>query len=94
MYGLRGFELRQRPAADTGPAVAALRMPGLVLSEQPAPPWDLSGRLTDVATARLRRAGRPGHDRQLGTYVDWPGSTLRDFMLFDGLMHEIGHHMI
>jgi hypothetical protein len=25
--------------------------------------------------------------------VDWPGDTLRDFLLFDGLMHEIGHHM-
>ena len=26
--------------------------------------------------------------------VSWPGKTLRDFMLFDVLMHEIGHHLI
>jgi len=94
-YGLRGIELRQQPAAGTGPAVAALRVPGLVLLfEQPAPPWDLSGQLTDVATARLQRAGARVATGQASTRVDWPGSSLCDFMLFDGLMHEIGHHMI
>jgi hypothetical protein len=94
-YGLRGIELRQQPAAGAGPAVAALRVPGLVLLfEQPVPPWDLPGRLTDVATTRLLRAGAQVATGQAGTKVDWPGNTLRDFMLFDGLMHEIGHHMI
>src|SRR5690242_14951622 len=58
VYGLRGIELRQQPAGNAGPAVAALRVPGLVLLfEQPTPPWDLSGQLTDAAVARLRRAG-------------------------------------
>jgi hypothetical protein len=95
VYGLRGIELRQQPAAGLAPAVAALRVPGFVLLfEQPAPPWELSGLLTDVATARLQRAGARVAAGQAGTRVDWPGSTLRDFMLFDGLMHEIGHHMI
>jgi hypothetical protein len=95
-YGLRGIELRQQPAAvGTGVAVAALRVPGLVLLfEQPAPPWELPGRLTDLATARLRRAGARVAAGPAGTRVDWPGSTLRDFMLLDGLMHEIGHHRI
>jgi hypothetical protein len=94
-YGLRGVELRQRPAADTGVAVAALRVPGIVLLfEQPAPPWVLFGRFTDAATARLQRAGARVAAGLAGTRVDWPGGTLRDFMLFDGLMHEIGHHMI
>jgi hypothetical protein len=94
-YGLRGIELRQQPAAVAGPAVAVLRVPGLVLLfEQPAPPWELCGQLTDVATARLQRAGAQVATAQAGTRVDWPGNTLRDFMLFDGLMHEIGHHMI
>jgi hypothetical protein len=90
-YGLRGIELRQRPACDTGPAVAVLRVPGVVLLfEQPAPPWVLSGRLTDQATARLERAGARITLGRAGTRVDWPDDTLRDFMLFDGLMHEIG----
>ena len=89
-YGLRGIELRQ--AAGTGPAFVALRVPGVVvLFEQPEPPWVLSGRLA----GRPRQAGaggRPGRGRPAGTRVDWPGGTLRDFMLFDGLMHEVGHH--
>jgi hypothetical protein len=94
-YGLRGIELRQQPMAGTGRAVAALRVPGLVLLfEQPAPPWELTGQLTDAATARLKRAGAHVATGQAGTRVDWPGSTLRDFMLFDGLMHEVGHHTI
>jgi len=94
-YGVRGIELRQQPAADTGLAVAALRVPGVVLLfEQPAPPWVLSGWLTDAAMARLERAGARVAAGQAGTRVDWPGGTLRDFMLFDGLIHEIGHHVI
>lgn len=94
-YGLRGVELRQRPGADTGLVVAALRVPGVVLLfEQPSPPWVLSGRLTDAATGRLERAGARVMCGMAGTRVDWPGGTLRDFMLFDGLMHEIGHHTI
>ncbi|MFY1691096.1 hypothetical protein [Plantactinospora sp. WMMB782] len=94
-YGLRGIELRQQPAAGTGMAVAALRVPGIVLLfEQPATPWELSGRLTDAAMARLQRAGARVATGHAGTRVDWPDTTLRDFMLFDGLMHEIGHHMI
>lgn len=90
-YGLRGVELRQRPAG-AGLAVAALRVPGLVvLFEQPAPPWVLPGRLTDD---RLERAGAVVAAGPAGTLVEWPGDTLRDFVLFDGLMHEIGHHTI
>ncbi|WP_203912046.1 hypothetical protein [Rhizocola hellebori] len=95
VYGVRGVELRQQPAAGAGVAVAMLRVPGLVLLfEQPMSPWDLSGQLTDMATARLQRAGARVTPSHTGVRVDWPGSTLRDFMLFDGLMHEIGHHMI
>jgi hypothetical protein len=95
VYGLRGVQLRQRPADGTGPAVAALHVPGVVvLFEQPEPPWTVPGRLTGAATARLERAGARVADCLAGTRVDWPGDTLRDFMLFDGLMHEIGHHVI
>lgn len=94
-YGLRGVELRQRAWAGTGPSVAALRVPGVVvLFEQPAPPWVVPGRLTTAATARLERAGARVTAGPTGSVIDWPGGTLRDFMLFDGLMHEVGHHVI
>ncbi|WP_432993208.1 hypothetical protein [Dactylosporangium sp. CA-233914] len=92
-YGLRRVELRQR-GADR-PLVAALRVPGVVLLyEQPEPPWVLGGRLADAAVLRLERAGAAVSRGALATRVDWPGATLRDFMLFDGLMHEVGHHVV
>jgi hypothetical protein len=58
-------------------------------------PWRLPGRLKEDEEAALRRAGAlievvgPGFQ----TVVTWPGTTLRDFMLFDVLMHEVGHHI-
>jgi hypothetical protein len=96
MYGVRRVELRQRSGADAGGlVVAALLEPGVVvLYEQPWPPWVLVGRLTADAGHRLRRAGAVMRITDGLARVDWPGRTLADFMLFDGLMHEIGHHMI
>ncbi len=59
-------------------------------------PWRLPGRLPAKQRRRLQRAGAvvevppPG----LQTLVAWPDRSLRDFMLFDVLMHEVGHHLI
>ena len=96
VYGLRRIELRQSVGGDrAGLKVAGLKVPGIVvLFEQPDPPWILSGRWTDDSARRLRRAGAHVHTSAAGTRVEWPAGTLRDFMLFDGLMHEIGHHML
>jgi hypothetical protein len=95
-YGVRCIELRQRTDAHPSAlAVAALWEPGVVvLFEQPRPPWLVVGRLTADADRRLRRAGAVVDAVQAMTRVDWPGRTLPDFMLFDGLMHEIGHHVV
>lgn len=91
-YGLRRIELRH----GTGRLlVAALSEPGVVvLFEQPRPPWTIQGRLTTEARVRLRRAGATVEQGASAARVDWPGQALRDFMLLDGLMHEIGHHAI
>jgi hypothetical protein len=75
--------------------VAALRVPGIVLLyEQPEPPWVLSGRLGEPARRRLARAGALIEAGAAATRVAWPAGTLRDFVLLDGLMHEIGHHTV
>jgi hypothetical protein len=88
-YGVRAIELRH---ADDRPRLATLKVPGLVvLYEQRRPPWTFPGRLDPATLARLRRAGA---HVEAATTVDWPGETLRDFVLFDGLMHEIGHHIV
>jgi hypothetical protein len=96
VYGVRRIELRQRTGAGpAGLAVAVLREPGMVvLFEQPRPPWTVVGQLNAEAEHRLRRAGAIVHAGPAVTRVDWPGRTLTDFMLFDGLMHEIGHHIV
>jgi hypothetical protein len=98
-YGLRSIELLQ----GTGPSprermrLGRLMVPGrILLFDQPPSPWLVTGTLPEVELARLQRAGalvECAADR-LHTVITWPGHTLRDFMLFDVLLHEIGHHLI
>jgi hypothetical protein len=98
-YGLRAVELVPGPsgsAAGRHP-LGRLRVPGTVrLYDQPPSPWCLPGRLAQAEQARLCRAGAVVEEWADGTLtvVSWPGKTLRDFVLFDVLMHEIGHHLI
>jgi hypothetical protein len=95
-YGLRRVELRQRVGPDrSGLVVATLQVPGVVvLLEQPRPPWLIAGRLTHDSLQRLRRAGASVTLAAAATRIDWPAGALRDYVLLDGLMHEIGHHII
>ncbi|MFD0972271.1 hypothetical protein [Plantactinospora endophytica] len=95
-YGLRAVELRQSVAAGhLGPVLATLLVPGVVLlHEQPRPPWTVPGRLRPRSESRLVRAGARVESAATLTRIDWPGTTLRDFVLFDGLLHEIGHHQV
>lgn len=98
-YGLRRIVLARTPA---GPASGRLMfgrllVPGtVVLYEQPTAPWVLPGSLAEKDRDRLTRAGASIEpvSRGLQTMIRWPGSTLRDFMLFDGLMHEVAHHTL
>ena len=98
-YGLRAIELRQGPSVAAGQRhpLGHLRVPGtVVLYDQPPSPWWLVGRLPGGEQERLRRAGATVEEWDEGrlTAVSWPGAALRDFMLFDVLLHEIGHHLV
>ena len=98
-YGLRAVELIPGPAgaAPGRHPLGRLHAPGTVrLYDQPPSPWCLPGRLPENEQARLRRAGALVDEWGDGTLtvVSWPGTTLRDFILFDVLMHEIGHHLV
>jgi hypothetical protein len=98
-YGLRAVELVRAPSvAPAGRLLLGhLRVPGRVrLYDQPLSPWCLPGQLAPAAAARLTRAGAIVELVAGGqqTRVAWPGDTLRDFMLFDVLLHEIGHHLL
>jgi hypothetical protein len=98
-YGLRTIELLQGGRASRGGSLllGTLVVPGrIVLYDQPPSPWLLPGSLSAAEQRRLRRAGAKVEmvNEASQAIVSWPGDTLRDFMLFDVLMHEIGHHLL
>jgi hypothetical protein len=99
VYGVRSISLVRRIEQHTadGILLGAYVTPGRVLLfDQPPSPWRLIGSLPATVTEKLRRAGAEIDTRDGGllTIVTWPGDTLRTFVLFDGLMHEIGHHVL
>ena len=94
VYGLQAVELRQG-APGEGLCLGRLVVPGrVILFDQLPAPWRLRG-IADRDLDRLRAAG---------SYIEpldgnailarWPGSSLKRFMLFDVLMHEVGHHLL
>jgi hypothetical protein len=98
-YGVHEICLVHNPAtlAENKLIFGGLSLPGkIVLYEQPDPPWLLIGMLRADQRALLESAGARIEVSSDGTRskVDWPGDTLSDFMLFEVLMHEIGHHVI
>ncbi len=98
-YGLREIQLAQSPstAAPGGRLFGRLYVPGrIVLYEQPIPPWYVPGRLTQAERDSLTRAGATVEqsDDGMRCIIRWTDKTLRNFMLFDVLLHEIGHHLV
>jgi hypothetical protein len=97
-YGIRSITLARAPTIITNRlSFGRLIVPGrIVLFAQSASPWIVAGRLADEAEERLIRAGALAERVANGaqTVVSWPAESLRDFMLYDVLMHEIGHHLI
>jgi hypothetical protein len=96
-YGLRSVCLRRTPARPNKRLLGRLVVPGQVfLYEQPAPPWRLTSPLAPGEEERLVQAGAAIEPTNADTcwLVHWPGATLRDFMLWDVFLHEVGHHVL
>ncbi|HEX3723591.1 MAG TPA: hypothetical protein VHV31_12425 [Nitrolancea sp.] len=96
-YGLKSIELIPAPSLSKRPRLGALVVPGQIKLYALRPsPWVLTGTVSNAERQRLTRAGAVVSvvGGGLQTTVDWPGDTLRDFVLFDVLMHEIGHHIV
>ncbi len=101
VYGIRRVELRQGTPGVAGRQLGRLVVPGrIVLYDQLPSPWYLQGRMDDEETRRLEDAGAEIETLEDALVVHWPASedggrsALRDFMLFDVLMHEVGHHLL
>lgn len=98
-YGLRSIELRSRPSTglEDKLLMGSLLVPGrIIIYEQPASPWYVPRTLPSAQRTKLCSAGAriEAMNDGIGTMIWWPEETLRDFILFDVLMHEVGHHLI
>ncbi len=98
-YGVREICLVHNPHPVDGSKLifGRLAIPGkILLYEQPQPPWLLPGSLPVEQRELLKSAGALIELSSDGARckVDWPDDTLIQFMLFEVLMHEVGHHII
>jgi hypothetical protein len=98
-YGLRSIELARTPVGASSSALAFGRYcaPGrILLYEQPFPPWRIPGLLQGTILRQFQHAGAivTALPAVGATLIDWPGDTLRRFVLQDVLLHELGHHVL
>ena len=64
--------------------------------EQPQPPWHISGIIGEQDVRKFRRSGADVEYRESpkATIINWPEDTLREFILLDVFVHEVGHHIL
>ena len=95
VYGVRAIELRQGTPGVRGLQLGRLVVPGrIVLYDQLPSPWRLPGRIGEQERRRLLDAGAEIEEIEAAVIIHWPPGTLKDFMLLDVLMHEVGHHLL
>jgi hypothetical protein len=99
LYGLRTIEFR-RAAAQSGPGklrFGRYEASGrIVLFEQMKAPWRLPGALKAADESIFKRYGAVVVAKPSArmTVVEWPGDSLKRFMLEEVLLHELGHHVL
>ena len=98
-YGLRSIRLLQGSGASKEISLpfGRLVVPGnIILYDQPKPPWFISGSLPRAERTRLERSGAliESSDDGIHSLIHWKENDLRNFMLFEVFMHEVGHHII
>ncbi len=98
-YGVKTIKLMQGAEAcgNMTLLMGRLDVPGcIVLYDQAVSPWFVSGTVPKSTRQILERAGATIEicGGGLQTLIHWTDESLRNFMLFEVLMHEIGHHLI
>jgi len=99
VYGLRSIALARQPDTSSPglPLFGRLIVPGQIkIYEQPIPPWRIPGILPKSEAKNMRRTGAQVEiDLEIkATFVQWPEESLHKFMIFEVLLHEIGHHIL
>lgn len=98
-YGLKSIKLIQgsNAVSEAGLPMGRIEVPGtIVLYDQPVSPWFINGTLPKAEREKLEQAGasiEPASDN-LHCLIHWSEANLKNFMLFEVFMHEIGHHLI
>lgn len=97
-YGVQEISLLQNSKASVNKlSFGSLIIPGKIqLFEQGKPPWFLNGGLGSEQQSLLESAGAiiEFSANRLRCKIDWPDDSLSSFMLFEVLMHEVGHQII
>ena len=99
VYGLKSVEYSRLPAEnrDSEALLGRYHPPDrIILFEQRRPPWHFIGQLGESATGVFERAGAKIQANEDGSAVtvEWPGESLANLMIFEGLLHEVGHHVL
>ncbi|MDF1665601.1 MAG: hypothetical protein P1V97_27830 [Planctomycetota bacterium] len=93
IYGIQSIELRQ--GSPGCPVFGDYRPPGqIILYDQQASPWFLSPNPNPEDTDSFMTFGAIIQRSSTTVRVSWPGDSLRRFMLFGVLFHEMGHHRL
>jgi hypothetical protein len=97
-YGLRLIELAHAPEPLSKKRIHVgrwVRSGHIQLFEQRASPWRLAGTLNPAVAETLRHYGATlQSDFVLNrTTVTWPSASLRRWLLVEGFLHELGHHV-
>lgn len=97
-YGVQEISLLQNSKATVNKlSFGSLIIPGKIqLFEQRKPPWFLNGGLAPEQQSLLENAGAiiEFSSDHMRCKIDWPDDSLTNFMLFEVLMHEVGHQII
>ena len=98
-YGLRSISLVQGSGTADGIFLpfGRLAVPGeIILYDQPKPPWFVGGSISSAERAKLERAGAlvETSEHDMHSLIRWTENDLKNFMLFEVFMHEVGHHII
>lgn len=91
-YGVRLVELVPARPSSGGILLGSLVGSGHIeLYDQPGSPWLLGEAVSEVDRVRFVAAGA---NVEVDGVIDWPGDTLRRFMIGHVLAHELGHHVL